>query len=106
MTPGRIATLSKPLSLKWQINSLVAIIVQIDFYTDDCFVNKGLITPMKQTRKLWVRKTKQDTEGHRLARAELPDPGSWRREDLLLPSVLSSVLPGEWHRVGFYVHTG
>lgn len=101
VTPGRIATLSIPLSLKWQLIALWQLLCKLIFIPMIVLCNKGLITPMKQTRKLWVRKTKQDTEGHRLVRAELPDPGSQGEMICFCPQYFPACCPREWHRVSF-----
>lgn len=78
VTPGRTPTLFEPLSLKWQIVALGQLLCKLIFILMIVLCNKGLIIPTEQMRKLWVRKTRQDTEGHKLARAEFPDPGSQR----------------------------
>lgn len=101
VTPGRTPTLSEPLSLKWQIVALGELLCKLIFIPVIVLCNKGLITPTEQTRKLWVRKTRQDTEGHRLARAELPDPGSGGEMICFCPQCISSCCLSEWHRVSF-----
>ena len=100
MTPGWTPTLSEPLSLKWQIIALQQLLCKLIFILMIILCSKGLITPTEQTRKLWVRKTRQDT-GHKLARAELPDPGSRGEMICFCPQSVPACCLSEWHRVGF-----
>ena len=101
VTPGRTPTLSEPLSLKWQIIALGELLCKLIFIPVIVLCNKGLITSTEQTRKLWVRKTRQDTEAHRLARAELPDPGSRGEMICFCPQCILACCLSRWHRVSF-----
>ena len=101
VTPGRTPTLFEPLSLKWQIVALGQLLCKLIFIPMIVLCNKGLIIPMEQMRKLWVRKARQDTEGHKLAKAELPDPGSRGERICFCPQCFPACCPSEWHRVGF-----
>ena len=100
VTPGRTPTLSEPLSLKWQIIALGELLCKLIFILVIALCSKGLITHTEQTSKLWVRKTRQDT-GHRLARAELPDPGSRGEMICFCPQCIPACCLSEWHRVSF-----
>lgn len=100
VTPGRTPTLS--FVLEMANNGLAAIaLCKLIFIPMIVLCSKGLITRTEQTRKLWVRKTKQGTEGHRLPRAELPDPGSQGVMICFCSQCIPACCPSKWHKVGF-----